>query len=1362
MALDAGEVFVVVGSKLDSGSIARSRAALKSLEGASNDYQKAITRGEEASNRLHAANQRWAHAAVIGAKASAIGIGTVVAALSGAAIAAASFDASMRNVNSIAGLGERQFKLLEAQVLRLSTAVGKSPKDLAEGLYSIVSSGFKANDAMKILTAGARAARAGLTDTATATGALTAVLNSYGLKATDARKVSDVLFQTVNVGVLNFQQLAGSLGKVLSPAAAIGVSLKDLSGALAALTLRGNSADEAATQLGQTMVALQKPSPALAKVLKSLGYESGTAAIKAIGFKGTLDQIAAAAKKTNTPLADIFGNVRALRGVQGLEGTAKAAAVFTSSVKAMDDATKGAGATAKVYAEQQKSTAAQFDHLKAAIDVAAVTIGSALLPQINAGITALTKWFAEAQKSGEITQWAHTIANAVSEVVTFLHSLGPAASQAFHVVVATVQAAIPFVEGLVHALQAVEPELSAVAHAASGLASALGPGPILVAAAAFLTLKRATLTGQVAVGTFAKVMQAGERSIGTSGAGIALAGGRFNKVGAEAIKASSGVKIFARGLVSTIGTPNLIAAGVAGIVLGLVTLHNSLSNITKEAQQAADALLHLNDVRLNRQSAALDVRVAQVARDKARASAGSAAAGVASARLDASTLAQGGHPDIANPQITAAINRQRDAILNYQQAENRLAQAHSTLGQKTSDLKKASEDLGRQFGGLAHQADSAAKAQVASERAAEIQQGRLNVVSATAAQKANIWGDALIKAAKNADGATAASIRTATGIAGLVKQMGNVPDKKVTQLIVDDLKAGRSLKQIRADLIRVGALTPTPKVDANTTPANRKMDAVTAKAHGLDALRPTVHLGQSGFNAVETAISRINTNILHLTSTPFTVKVNYATSGSTTPTGGSPKVNRKAVGFKTSGAEIIQVGEDGQEYVIPTSGKYKAGGIALWMQAGHDLGIPGYAKGKKPGKTPPPIHRGLGYDPAALDAQQTSEKQRLDQARQYRDTLNTRLGSDHTHHKSLEKQLETAKRGTKSKNKATVAAAEKRVTALTVELKRLDEKIKGEQAARDRQRDAVIPRDTKRYEAATRAANIGNKHASQITLWQDRADADTTAMSTASAQWDQADRKKDAPGKKKAYDAWLAAQRGRGDALGHVKALLQEVAKVVGATDYGAKIKGQLSGIIGDIVAAQDETAAPGYVDPNAAPSTNIDDYLYPEERAALAQAALDEARAAATADTADDVTAAEAALGVANWIGNRLQIDGAPIDILTQAYQDIASARSSLQSAIQGNTPSGSTSVSADQQAALTQAQQQRDAAQANADSARKALEVFQGSGELFRGGQSVSVTVQAMSAGDPAVQRQIGTELTKALGSQNAVPATTGFYNG
>lgn len=311
--------------------------------------------------------------------ATAIGV-AVVGGLVAATHAALDFDAAMRNVNTIARLSEDQFKSLEAQVLSLAKTTGQAPVTLAQGLYDIVSSGFDASEGLKVLEASAKAATAGLTDTATATKAVVAVLNAYHLSADQASTVSDVLFQIVNKGVLTFEELSQQIGDVLPAASALKVPLTDIGGALATVTLHGVNAAEAATQVKQLLVSMLKPSTGLADAFQKLGYESGQVALKQLGLTGVVKALSKAADGNNALIADWFPNVRALAGFLGLSG--KNLKTFTEQVKAMNPQAAAAGATSKAFAEQGKSISVQWARAKASLIAAAIPIGELFFPAL--------------------------------------------------------------------------------------------------------------------------------------------------------------------------------------------------------------------------------------------------------------------------------------------------------------------------------------------------------------------------------------------------------------------------------------------------------------------------------------------------------------------------------------------------------------------------------------------------------------------------------------------------------------------------------------------------------------------------------------------------------------------------------------------------------------------------------------------------------------------------------------------------------------------------------------------------------------------------------------------------------------------
>lgn len=297
------------------------------------------------------------------------------------------FQAAMLNVQSISHLSADSFDRLSGQVLDLSRHLPTSAEDLASGLYDIASSGFQGAAGVEVLTASARAATAGLTDTATAARAITGVLNAYGEGADRAKFVSDSLFQTVNVGVLNFQDLAQGIGQVLNSAAAATVDIDQLGAAVATLTRAGQVPAEAFTNLNGLLAQIIKPSTALGNVFSQLGYESGAAAVKSKGLVGVMTDIQRATGGDITALSELFTDQRALRGATGL--LTDQMRLYKQSLKDQEAAHRGAGTTADTLKVQLQAVSAQWDIFKNRVAATAISIGTTLLPVMNVAIHGL-------------------------------------------------------------------------------------------------------------------------------------------------------------------------------------------------------------------------------------------------------------------------------------------------------------------------------------------------------------------------------------------------------------------------------------------------------------------------------------------------------------------------------------------------------------------------------------------------------------------------------------------------------------------------------------------------------------------------------------------------------------------------------------------------------------------------------------------------------------------------------------------------------------------------------------------------------------------------------------------------------------
>jgi TP901 family phage tail tape measure protein len=298
-----------------------------------------------------------------------LGIGAVTGKL------AVDFEKAMRNVNSIAQLPEPAFQRLNKQVLAMAGPTAQAPKTLAEGLYDLVSSGFDAKESITILNASARAATAGLTTTEVSTKAVAAALNAYHRPASDAKAISDDLFQTVNLGVITFDELASTIGYVLPAANTMGVDLKQVGAAISTLTKQGQSGSNAVTNINAALTAFIKPSKGMAAALKALGVETSEQLIHQRGFEGALRAVIGTTDGTKEAIGALFPNVRAMRAVFGLTGSATKSAA--ADLRGFQHDT---GATSKVLSQQSKSIAFQWNKLKAEGAKVGIELGQKLVP----------------------------------------------------------------------------------------------------------------------------------------------------------------------------------------------------------------------------------------------------------------------------------------------------------------------------------------------------------------------------------------------------------------------------------------------------------------------------------------------------------------------------------------------------------------------------------------------------------------------------------------------------------------------------------------------------------------------------------------------------------------------------------------------------------------------------------------------------------------------------------------------------------------------------------------------------------------------------------------------------------------------
>ena len=267
----------------------------------------------------------------------------------------------------------------------LSMQFGEATSTLSDGLYDILSASIEPSKALDVLAEAAKAAVAGVTDTGVAADAITTILNSYGMAAEDAGKVSDQLFAIVKRGKLTFAELAPSIGKVAATASKTGLSFEELGASIATITRAGIRTDEAMTSINGILRGFLKPTTEATKVaMDEFGVTLDTNTIKTEGLIGVMNKLKDA---TAEQLAQMFPNIRGLKGIISAMGDLTG---YTKDYALMLDS---AGLTQAAFEKQSATVAFKLDQLKKTIGVLAVRIGDVLIPAVSDMVVWMGKIF---------------------------------------------------------------------------------------------------------------------------------------------------------------------------------------------------------------------------------------------------------------------------------------------------------------------------------------------------------------------------------------------------------------------------------------------------------------------------------------------------------------------------------------------------------------------------------------------------------------------------------------------------------------------------------------------------------------------------------------------------------------------------------------------------------------------------------------------------------------------------------------------------------------------------------------------------------------------------------------------------------
>lgn len=274
---------------------------------------------------------------------------------------------------------------LQRQLLGVSNRLKGlvSQTELTTAAYDVASAGFTdAADATNVLEAASRGAIGGLSDLGTVADATTSVLNAYGLSSDKAAKLVDGFIQTQNDGKIIVGQYAAQIGRVAPIAAAAGVGIEELNAAISAVTAQGVPVESTFAGLRQAIAGVIKPTEEAKKAAELLGIDFSSAAIKAKGFGGFLQDVIDKTGGSEVALTKLFGSVEAVATIVPLanDGLVK----FNQS---LDNQKNSAGAAERATEDLGGTVSAQVGSIIKNIGNVARALDTFLGPAIQRIIT---------------------------------------------------------------------------------------------------------------------------------------------------------------------------------------------------------------------------------------------------------------------------------------------------------------------------------------------------------------------------------------------------------------------------------------------------------------------------------------------------------------------------------------------------------------------------------------------------------------------------------------------------------------------------------------------------------------------------------------------------------------------------------------------------------------------------------------------------------------------------------------------------------------------------------------------------------------------------------------------------------------
>jgi TP901 family phage tail tape measure protein len=320
--------------------------------------------------------------------AVAAGVVGVGLALKNATGRAMDFEQGMAKINTTARLGKPELDELRNRLLSMGADSTVPLAEIPDAFNQILSAVGNSKDALAMFAPALRASQGGFVDIRTAGDAAANVIGAAGLKAGQAAEVFDVLQASVRLGKGEFRDFAQYFPKILPLSQNVGLGYKEVAGAFALMTSKGQTAEQATTLLQNTVQALGK-SEVIYGTKSQLGFQrSGIAVFDHQQKMRKLVDIIGDVNKKTQGMTD--QQRQAFLSGLGLDQQAAAGfSILAQNAQEMRKFVKGTTNSAGEMEEAYKRSLNPSARLKMLLnqwDLVMTKIGYKILPYVNEGL----------------------------------------------------------------------------------------------------------------------------------------------------------------------------------------------------------------------------------------------------------------------------------------------------------------------------------------------------------------------------------------------------------------------------------------------------------------------------------------------------------------------------------------------------------------------------------------------------------------------------------------------------------------------------------------------------------------------------------------------------------------------------------------------------------------------------------------------------------------------------------------------------------------------------------------------------------------------------------------------------------------